>query len=1550
MSTEKDSIAKLKAALLEASPRTLENLTANLLGRLIGLHFRRAKGGSQQGGDGGVHGIDGRNLIFEARRYGESSRLNDREIRGEISQAVDRDPALEVWILVTTQEVSEQTASEIQRAGRQFGIDTLFLDWSPSKLPRLAALCASDPDSFEAEIGGNHRHLLEHIKSLADYHGVLKSIRDEMKVHAIGFDLLRTASHELVRDIWSDRDKAQARFNQNVAGGAHGASCVSRAESIAQLHDWFCAKEQDCRGLIVGGEGMGKTWVAFSWLHEELDQLPIVILVPSSSIGGPIAGYDALIELLAGGLRDLDRSVVRELEYWKRRVVRLLQGPAADGPAFLIFFDGLNEKPSLDWVALLSHWQDEPFNAHTRVLVSVRESFLSERMRNLSGLGWQPTRIEVGPYDLTLGGEFDQKLAMAGLTRKDLPQSLIDLARVPRLFDLVIQLRERLGNVQKVTIHRLLWEYGASAVPLSAFGKHGWRQFVLTLASEFRAGRNKRDLAEVEEITATATAPQDQIYQRVSSVVDGVFTRLSQFGELQFEPDFVRHALGLALVKTLEDGQTDAVQEELERFLGPIAGHDERAEVVRAAVSITLATNDNLNLPAYLSALCSSWVQSQNLPEEHVAELGILAPQLVDPLLSAIEHSAGRASSSPRHIAENALFHVDRSDRAVARAIAAKGAQWCKAVSLERRYANRANDENSVYTQRRQRLEARIGLAQVGTLVVLGRVVEIVEQTNSGLAVVAAQLLQGRPLIETTEFFEAAALNSAITGTGYEENGWLNALNTVDPVETAASLRSISENTASRQPEPGVHADLGRRVAAILLWWTGFEEDASKASALNPGLDHWLSYEKDYLPDPGKSLIRLERRHATPTLSRNDIAPQSRIDRTKYYLGDPSLSIPECFSNELVVASERLDFDKMSASVSTTAEDWAWRDFSLALARCTPSEFTRIVRTRIRNQASRGGEPRFGAARDVLDSMLIVTKAERSALHVLRTTRPSKPDNREWLTQRNLLIAEIQGESPARQIQKIVESDIEFIDAALSRACSCPSTSDLDSLVRQYHSAPERLFRVAKALTEKKVKVSDQAFGDFLRLLDDGSRRLEFEPLWIFLGRNSPEQLGAVLEERGWSWSANKPYMENIMGSEALAAANRHAPFSQFAPRLAPVTLLGVLHKREFSKKDVQSAAELLNLVIFRQGQTPPETRLDVSHDREAASEQADYLFSVGDIRSDNDDGGKRERFLERMRAPEEYEQRRQEIGKRYFEEVMESKRAGAHFLLKFENPDHFDKVLEYCPEAVESWLEGIDSESSSFVRRIQMADGFFVSLCEAMLARGEERGVLLWHKLRKHLHTRFTIFGDMDRLVYALTGAAPTAEAERALEELYQIEQTANDKELVNLVVAARLSDRLTWLRRMVARDKKSPSPVHRKRAAFLEPLLMKPSIANESAWPEGETTDITKETAWILAQREAFGYHWLLTFAKADTVEEAHAAWHLFLACADRRAWSWMGPVLNSHKGNNVQCEEAKRSFLSQQKQRLIRAMTDNEKHWKDNFGGKRYSKWLFPWNGRE
>ena len=92
--------------------------------------------GNQRGGDGGVSGAGGRHLIFEARRYSDDSRLDERGILGEIEQAIDRDPALEAWLLVTTQEAPEQIQQAMTRAGEEKGIGTVIIDWLHQPLPK----------------------------------------------------------------------------------------------------------------------------------------------------------------------------------------------------------------------------------------------------------------------------------------------------------------------------------------------------------------------------------------------------------------------------------------------------------------------------------------------------------------------------------------------------------------------------------------------------------------------------------------------------------------------------------------------------------------------------------------------------------------------------------------------------------------------------------------------------------------------------------------------------------------------------------------------------------------------------------------------------------------------------------------------------------------------------------------------------------------------------------------------------------------------------------------------------------------------------------------------------------------------------------------------------------------------------------------------------------------------------------------------------------------------------------------------------------------------
>ena len=1454
--------------------------------------------------------------------------------------------------MVTTQEVSEQAVQQMEGAAGPRGIGVVVVDWRHTGLPRLAALCAEYPDSVVAVYGEGIRDILDEIRSSPKCAEVLDSIKSELRSSTIGFEALRESSHRRVRDVWVNRSRAEARFNQNVAGGANGASQVVRKQPTADLNDWFEADEIDHPGLVLGREGVGKTWATLDWLQSNLNQLPIVVLVPSSSVTAHLMTPSDVIGLIARALRDLEHDVYRDLEYWENRVRRLLRRPAEDNPAFLIFFDGLNERPSFEWITILNQLQDEPFYRRTVVLASVRESFLLGRLGGLQSMGWEPTRIEVGPFDMAPGGEFDQRLNLAGLSRDELPDSLTDLARVPRMFDLVVQLKDRLGGVEAVTIHRVLWEYGASAISPKVYGPMEWREFILELAKEFRDGTKTPTRKRVAEIAASTETPEDTVYARVSSMVDGVFAKLSEFGELVFEPEFVAYSLGLALVKALATKAPECVKEELDRFLQPINDYDQKAEIVRAAVSIVLAVrSERGDIPGVISALCCSWVQSQNLPEGHVVEIGHLAPELVEPLLDAIESSAGHASSSPRYVAVNALSNVDKFDRGVARVIAARGAQWFRMISQDRRGPSEDDSEHSSYQQRRERLLLRLGSAEKGLLIVLGQQLEILEQVDEELGVVAAQLLQGRPLAEAIECFVAEALQSAITGSGRDEFRWLNVLNMNDPMETARFLREISEEMAARAPEPGVHVDLNRRVAAILLWRTGYIEDAKRAQTLNPGIDDWYSYKENYLPDPAASFFPLERRHALDTLSRGDVALLTRIRRVSVHLLDPSFTIPPRFMEAVVAATEALDFEKMVPGRSRSQEDLAWQDLSGALARCAPRELARIERARLRSYATRSGDPRYGAALAAPDSMLLVDKEERAALQALRTPVPDEMKNVEWTTQTYLLRAEIQTEAPAAQIRRIVDSGLDAIGTSLAKACSSPSSQELDSLIEEYRSDVRKLMSVTKIVAEKNVTLSDKAFDIYSSLLDGEPPEGNTEPIWVLLGLNSPKRLGAALDNKRWTWSADNPPIENKMGSRALAAAKRNEHFSEVAFRLAPTMLLHALSTRRCSQEDVRTAVALLNGVILDAQPALPTTHLDVTHDRESAEKQVGYQFSIGDIREENHKTDQWVPTVQRMRSPEGYEKRRRTMGSRYFDEVMKAKRSGAHFFLEVDDPEHFDVVFDFCPEAIDRWLDGMDARTSAFTRRVQLANGFFSSLCEAMLIFEPSRGVRLWHALRECLgQVRFTVHGDMDKLVHALFASAPCKEVDKALEEIYDIRQTGNDQELVNLIVAARVGGRLDWLRDAVALDAASPYPINQRRAALLEAMLTIPDIASEHEWPQGETTNFIRETAWKLAQREACARHWLIAFSKAETVEDAHAAWRLFLGCADRRAWSWIHDVLENHSGRDANCEAAKKRFLSQQHRRLQRAMSDNEKQWKDNFTAERYPKFLLPWNREE
>ena len=137
-------------------------------------------------------------------------------------------------------------------------------------------------------------------------------------------------------------------------------------------------------------------------------------------------------------------------------------------------------------------------------------------------------------------------------------------------------------------------------------------------------------------------------------------------------------------------------------------------------------------------------------------------------------------------------------------------------------------------------------------------------------------------------------------------------------------------------------------------------------------------------------------------------------------------------------------------------------------------------------------------------------------------------------------------------------------------------------------------------------------------------------------------------------------------------------------------------------------AVEMLSAALFGYPGDSPESGLEISHDQKAAR-SALYDCTVGDIRHDTDSQDDDTRLLRRLSSPERHAKRRDEILQAYITAVGEARRTGAPLYLVNFKAEDFDAVLKQCPEAVDSWLEGLGSVSADFRRRVRLAEGFFV-------------------------------------------------------------------------------------------------------------------------------------------------------------------------------------------------------------------------------------------------
>lgn len=1542
MPIDPNDLDALKSIVQEHEPaKDFEHLVAALIGELIGTGVAVAKSGFQHGGDAGTTGRQQRFLRIECKRYRDTTSLNERELLGEMDHAFARDPALEVWILAATREVSEQLEKALSSKGEAQGVPVLVLDWKSHETPTLAVLMASNPVLLESFLGQRASRIAARMLPEASH--LIDRLKLDLTAWKIGTSALRRLAWTRINEIWEEPRQSLAHFGQNVSGGAK--PIVHRTHLLQKLDDWWSAPPGTGSPACINGLfGVGKTWAVTDWLMQRSDSLPGVLLVPASALPGVSLGSAYAVKtFLAQRLQELTH--VRDVEHWRNRLERILLRPESEGCALLLVLDGMSQQPGVQWMDLFTVMQADEFRGRIRVIATTRTHHFESYLSRLRGLVDQAIEIKVDVYDSEQGGEFDQMLKLHGLTRADVHPDLHNLARNPRLFDLVIRFRSRLVDGGTVTLHKLLWEYGRDTAGESmsrALSGPEWEEWLQAAAEKLRDGVRTYTTKELSEFAGRPYLDDRAIYQRLSDIIDTPFVKARLDRTLELTPEFVAHALGataVSLLASAESNDRDLLESVLAQWLDPIAGLDQRADILLAAVAIALESGPPRPL---LGVLTAAWLQTQNLAHTHIREAHLLAPEMPEALLDTIELSNRHTHVASQYSAVSALREVDRDNVRVRHQILARSVDWLRVVSRD--VETRTQTQSDVEEQRHQRITRRLGSDVSGPRVILGESMLLVDRDDTRLAEHVPALLEGYPLSEAIPAFRVAAVAASVAynHAGWNQLRWVFLLNPLDPDDATAAIRRSAEEFAGRLPEPGVHANLGSRVAQLLLHLPGQRADDEAAAKLDGSMGPVLSYEEHYLSNPTRSMYSLERRHACATLSDTSLRVDSRAQRCGDMWMDPSFEASPEFCREIAADADAVDVGQLYDGRYQTAYDNRFEKMQTAYARCAPRQLAALRR----RLASSAVEPQSRAPRSwrINHALLLYGVDERQASRKARNISRENHEGSEVHTASELLVSELAGQNALTQALAVVEADMTHIPTSVTNILSALSTAQVDQLIERYQGGTIKQKRdVMVLLVTNPPMISDFAWAwlsGYTLSEDEVDRRLAY----MALSTADPTRLGSELDGLGWRFTIGMDTFLAHAASGALLEATSGQPFDQVASRLAPWRLLETARYRGGDASEVRIAAEHLDAILTKGPLAPLDIGVNVTVQHDGESTSPTWYFVEPKVGADpRDIKVQHDAFSAEAQAAEQ--ERTHGLAE---ENIRKARREGASLYLEFVSRDDALSLCRHAPGSVQRWIDGHVLLNPDFIRRVQQAEGLFLAICEGLLECQPEQGVSLWNSLQSALSTRILGRAKIPALLHILFRAPDSSAVLKRRGELLDLDFAKTDEDLYEIALVAALNGQGDWLDEQIRLDSLSETPWRRQRSATISGFRTGNILPIEGAWPEGPSSSWEEDVARRAARMrylEACARHWWNEFWRIDDLDMAYAAWVLFCECADRRAFVWMEPDA-ARSPNSPELQAAKRRHWQANDLDLKRGVDKAGLSLGLNFLGRRTEDMVWPW----
>lgn len=1542
--TATDCINLLKKILASSRSAALEGLAAGLVEAASNVVIRRAASGSQSGADAGGITLQ-RTIRVEAKRYSDTTRLSERELVGEVAQAIQKDPQLEAWILVTTREVPEQLVSALQKYGIDHGVPIFVLDWSGSE-PILAKLCAACPDVVKTFYGAKASAVAKDLAGRVDADFALESLSRELQNWSAGWAITATWCRDAINEVITTRRESKARFRQDLAILDVNSGFVTRDDVAALFSDSYSKLELGRPFVVIGEEGVGKSWALANWLHSVPDAGTVIAYCSSSEFVGYI---ESTVEnVLAYSLSKRSKSL--GIDYWQKRIERLKDTPDPASPIVWLVIDGLNEATAVDWSQLFVDAQRGVWVPRLRLVVSCRTRYFEQYLK--SGLPWvqPPVVVEISRFK---PDQRDGALSVLGIDPTRLSASVLELALVPRICRLVAATAKQLEGAEHVTFERILFEYGKrfDSEARNSLSDDVWHSVLRNLARAAREGMNTARLPQLREWIDV------RVFQSVGTalddIIDGHLIRHAnnEPGVVEFNRDLVLVANGFALWRLLETSVlTDrrSASEVLAGELDPLGGVDERPRIVAAALAAAAMSANSLEtIRPLVAALVVEGITGQNAGQLLEQSLTYYSRTFASSYLDALSTLGCDDRLGEADFVCWSLQSVADAPHVQA-AILDAVTDWMKVVDLDLGDEVQRPESQRLITSK---LIRRFGkIPDTGDTSLLSVHIEVRDDGRvCNLPFYALRLAQHCKLATLNIFWREYAVSRLFgaVNTLYEHATWIVRLNRLDYDATCSTLKAEATFLASQQPPAGTDQTIAKRAGAHLLWLVGDDTFDLLARGLVPEPDNWSFWKKE-LDSPTTSGLSLYRSHVTQALDESSQSAGVLVNRASKWWADPGLDVPSNFVSRLTRFADGLGLTEVRAGGWTTADDINLSSLLPALARCSSNALSTLSRRIFRELGSRKGEKWARLASDMTEHWLIVSVDDcAAALRQLERTDIGECD--DGLLQRArlvlLLLAQRHNEPEQFPLALLALSG-EFVSNSVTTAFGDLSVAAADHLLNvvRRHSSANADWIFVNVLASTNTPVSEPAAQYLLDLTRSPHKNLRLYALYILANLDLPA-VAKEFVQSSWSWRTTDDDIERRHVSRILLASDPPLSLDEVLTRIPPWRLPAAAHERG-SRDDARIIARTITELL-----SPHDAPLRHPYYEQVVIMPTQQAVPLEHLKLEEQNAISR--LEEGLNRAFELDARLRDlkVAEREILRLIAAERGGIRaFYGEWIRTEHLATLVDAAPEVLDKWLSGLDDDEQMIASKVRNASGFYLSLCQLLLQRDPERGVVLWNVInRAQLTTQFLGEAGLDmRLLVAFRGAESKTTL-KLWNELWDLPRTNSDSALFEVILAAESTGRSDWLAARIADDAASRLPWRRDRARMAAAFRVAPELDETilHRLPRLHThTEGVEERAAMIAARAVWQRHWLTRYFTEETSEAAYASFILFLEVADKR-WRLIDHEIASR---GIPIKDDRSRYLRMRLRDIESATKKFDDSLRNLFLGQKIQRDLWPWTSAQ